>query len=295
MSAPPTNGVTCLHCAAETTNGLALCDLCQIRAATALEFVPVYFRNLTRWRPGRAGVKQVPGSRVLWDGPRPERSGDRVGRALGEASSDLTGWVRALADDRSVELPDTDDEPAAVAAACRLLAQHLASIGTLAWAGAFVRQLGVHEELLRRLTEDVAPGWYAGSCRSEVDGRSCGADTYVVPGLTWVTCRGCGLTTYARDHLATILEEARGWVARPKDLAEVLVALHDDESSVPRLYDRIRKWSVRGRIEAVRRLDDDGDAVGPKRYRLGEVLDLLAAERRPCAKGVSVREVRAVP
>ncbi|MBU2693854.1 hypothetical protein [Pimelobacter sp. 30-1] len=295
MPAPPDPGTSCLHCAAETTNGLALCDLCQVRAATALEFVPVYFRNLARWRPGRAGVKQVPGSRVLWDGAHHDRSGDRVGRALGEAGSDLTTWARALADDRNLPLPTADDEPAVVAVTCRLLAQHLASIGTLEWAGAFVRQLATHEELLRRLTEDVAPGWYAGSCRSEVDGALCGADTYVVPGLTWVTCRGCGITTYARDHLATILEEARGWVARPKELAEVLVALHDSETSVPRLYDRIRKWSARGRIQAVRRLDDDGDQVGPKRYRLGEVLDLLAAESRPCAKGVSVRRARAVP
>ncbi|WP_418061788.1 hypothetical protein [Pimelobacter simplex] len=276
--------MSCLHCTAATTNGLVLCDLCQVKAATALEFLPVYFRNLARWRPGRVGAKRVPGSRVLWEGPRREGSGDRVTRALDEASSDLTTWVRVLAEDRGIDVPSADHEWAVVTSTCRTLSGHLASIGTLEWAGTFVRQLGAHEELLRRLTEDVAPGWYAGSCRNEVDGALCGSDTYVVPGLTWVTCRGCGVTTYARDHLTTILDEARGWVARPRSLAEAVVALVDAEVSVPRLYDRIRKWSARGRIDAIRRRDEDGDDTGPKRYRLGDVLDLLAAERGPCVR-----------
>ena len=43
--------IRCLHCAAETSNGLALCDLCRRAAETCLEFIPIYFGNLARWRP----------------------------------------------------------------------------------------------------------------------------------------------------------------------------------------------------------------------------------------------------
>lgn len=270
---------TCLHCGAGTSNGLVLCDLSQTLAARALDMLPVYFRNLARWRPGRAGSRPVPGSRVLWDGTaRDAGSSDRISRALDEAGAAIATWSECVRDDRGAQLPDVaDDEAQNIARLCRYLATHLTSIGTLEWAGEFVRQIAEHEERLRCLTEDVAPGWYAGGC------KRCDSGTYVVPGLTWVTCRGCGSTTYARDHLETILDEARDWVARPKALAEAIVALVDTEQSVPQLYDRIRQWSAREQITAYRKVDDDGDEVGPKRYTLGEVLDRLLTETRDTA------------
>lgn len=260
---------TCLHCGAETTNGLELCDLSQMLAARALDLLPVYFRNLARWQPGRAGSRPVPGSRVLWDGETRTGATDRVVRALEDASNDIGTWVRALDDDRGVGIPDFDTEAHQVSAVCRLLAEHLTSIGTLEWAGEFVRKVAEHEETLRTLTEDVAPGWYAGGC------KRCDSGTYVVPGLTWVKCGSCGVTTYARDHLETVLDEARGWVARPKALAEAIVALVDGEQSVARLLERIKKWAQRDKLTAYRKTDEDGDEVGPKRYALGDVLDLV--------------------
>lgn len=279
---------TCLHCGAKTDNGLALCQLCQRKAATDLEFIPVYFRNLARWRPGRAGSRPVPGSRVLYVGERTSGTGDRISDNLDTAMNALSTWARTLVDDRPHfprpltlpdaallgELPDEHaDEPAAVVALlCRAFHGHLTSLATLDWCGEFINEVGAMEARLRELTEEAVPGWYAGAC------RLCRVSTYVVPGLTWVTCAGCGSTTYARDHLETILAEARGWTAHPMRIAEAIVALVDSELSVPRLHDRIRQWSARGRIAAVRRVDADGDEVGPKRYRFGEVLDRLSAE-----------------
>lgn len=263
--------MNCLHCGATTSNGLALCELSQMKAAGCLEYLPVYFRNLARWRPGRAGSRPVPGSRVLYDGET--RKTDRVSAALDEIGAKIVGWAMALADDRGIELPDMDGEADQTAALCRILAEHLTSIATLEWAGTFVTELSEHEDALRALTEDVAPGWYAGGC------GQCNSGTYVIPGLTWVKCNACGVVTYARDHLDTILDEARDWVARPKALAEAVVAMVDTEHSVPQLHDRIRQWSARGRVVGFRRVDDDGDEVGPRRYRLGDVLDLMFAER----------------
>lgn len=230
----------------------------------------------------------MPGSREPQGALGPVR-GDRVARCLDETGNDLTTWVRQLEDDRGVEVPYAADEHNTVRVACWLLNDNLTSISTLDWCGDLVAGLRDVEYRLRRFTEEIVPGWYAGAC------RSCGLSTYVVPGLTWVTCShtvvivgedgkrrtintGCGATTYARDHLEVILNEARSWVAPPARIAEALVALIDTETSVPRLHDRIRQWSHREAIIPIRRLDHDGDPVGPKRYRLADVLDRLTAE-----------------
>lgn len=284
--------IRCLHCGAETSNGLALCDLCRTAASKALEFIPIYFRNLARWRPGRAGTREVPGSRVLYDGTtRGSGTGDRISDTLDEANTMLVTWARCLSDDRTFVQPYTlrdavltgsiseqtaaelaDDIPRQVALLCSAFDQHLTSISTLDWTGEFVRDLGGHEQRLRELTETYVPGWYAGAC------RMCGASTYVVPGLTWVTCGACGATTAARDRLPIILAEARDWIAPPMRIAEALVALIDTEESARRLHKRISKWGERERIPEHRRRDRDGDPVGPKRYRLGDVLARIERE-----------------
>jgi hypothetical protein len=294
--------IRCLNCDAETSNGLALCELCQRFASTVFDALPIYFRNLARWKPGRAGSRPVPGSRVLYDGViRGDETGDRISDRLDEAANALTTWARALVKDRPhfprpltfadavlVEDPSpevaeslTDDPAMTAAGLCAAFAHHLTSIATLEWCGEFVRDLTRHEAVLRGLTESAVPGWYAGACR-QVAGfdelgaaERCGVSTYVVPGLTWVTCGGCGATTSARDHLEVILAEARDWVDRPKLIAGALVALLDGEQSVDRLYDRIRKWESLGWLESIRKLDEEGDETGPKRYRLGDVLDLV--------------------
>ncbi|WP_292605947.1 hypothetical protein [Nocardioides sp. REDSEA-S30_B4] len=195
--------------------------------------------------------------------------------ALDEVGNDLTTWARALADDRMTDdLPASNDELGAIKVACWFLGSNLTSVATLDWAGLLIVALADHEERLRTLTEQVAPGWYAGECQRD----GCAAPTYVVPGLTWVTCRECGATTYAHDHLDIVLGEARGWIAPPMRLAEAVVALTETETSIVRLYERIKKWGQREHIETIRRLDRDGDPCGPKKHRLSEVLDLLNRE-----------------
>lgn len=293
--------IRCLHCSAETSNGLALCDLCSRQAALYFEFLPVYFRNLARWRPGRAGARPVPGSRVLYDGGEARLgTGDRISDTLDETVTALTTWARAftqarafprpltladavLRDDLPIELAEilNDDQPTLVAMLCLGLEHHLTSISTTDWCGEFVRDLGEHEARLRGLTEVAVPGWYAGACR----GRGCSSSTYVVPGLTWVTCRACGSTTAARDHLDVVIDEAGDWIAKPKQIAEAVVALVDTEMSVPRLYARIRQWAAREELEPIRRTvrgyswsESAGrfvvadEEVGHARYRLGDVL-----------------------
>lgn len=265
--------MTCLHCHAVTSNGLALCGACQASAGYSLEFIPVYFRNLARWiRPARSNGSY--GASGQWLLQRGESDGNRVTSALSSADNMLSTWARILGEQRPVGVvPPLDmSEEEVIAWLCKVFDANLTTIATTEWCGEFVRDLAQHEAQLRRLTQSAVPGWYAGEC------RQCKTPTYVVPGMSLVSCSGCGTWTYARDHLELILAEARGWVATPVQLAQALVALVDTEMSVLRLRKRIQKWGERGQVEALRALDEDGDPVGPKRYRLGEVLDRLVVE-----------------
>lgn len=301
--------MNCLHCTAETSNGLALCETCRAAASVYLEWLPVYFRNLARWTPGRAGARPVPGSRVLYDGDHDRTgTGDRISDALDETANMLTTWARALVNDRphlarlldrlaAARTAETITEAQSVAWLCKGFERYLTSISTVDWCGEFVRDLSHHETRLSALTETFVPGWYAGGCQQLVgfddEGSAvrCMTSTYVVPGLSWVTCGGCGATTYARDHLENVLTEARDWVARPMRLAEAAVALLDTEQSVPRLHKRISKWGERGQIEVIRyqtrgymwdeatkRIVVVDEETGYARYRLGEVMDRLLTD-----------------
>ena len=260
---------TCDHCGAETSHGLALCSTCQGALLYLLEFVPVYFRNLSRWRPSIAtsdrkrtksenlvdtmarivdtGETKGLGRPASW---KAVRTDDRVPRLLDESHADLTGWARMLADDRPQlarvigRILTMDAEPS-VRLLCALLTKRVMTLTTLPWVRDLVHGVSEMERRLRVETERSVPGWYAGGC------KRCGTKTFVVPGLTWVTCQGCGASTAARDHLEVILDEAREWVARPMRLAEALVALVDTEQSVPRLYERIHKWGKRGTVTPV--------------------------------------------
>lgn len=271
----------CQSCGATTHNGLALCEMCRHQARGALEErLPILFRNLARQRrPARPNGSL--GSRGQWLMKRGESEGSRVQSALDRFINDLVGRARMLNDDRDVETPEATTEAEQVDALCDHLARHLGSIATLDWAGDLVRELARHEKAAVDLTAAVVPGWYAGLCRQsagrDMEGNEhlCETPIYVMPGMTWATCSGCHAVTHAADHVEVILEEASVWVAPPRRVAEALVALVDSEESVPQLHDRIRQWEQRGRLAAVRRYDEDGDPIGVKRYRLGEVLALV--------------------
>lgn len=296
MSKEMLRGLRCLRCGAEVTNGLALCELCRRKVVTDLEFLPTYFANLSRWRPGRAGGKTVYKSRALWDGDQ-QGTGDRVRDALDEASNALTTWARVLTDSMPIvrrpvelcnavvlgELEHVDiDEAQTARLLCSGFDRNLTTIATKDWAGEFAVALSELEESLRGLTEGVVPGWYAGAC------GLCGWATHAVPGLTWVTCSTCGATTYVHDRLPIILAEARPWVARPRQIAEAIVALIDSETDSRKMYDRIRQWASRGVLipvdswgyDPLLGYARDYDGSTARRYRLGDVLDLREAATR---------------
>lgn len=303
--------IRCLHCGAETSNGLALCDLCRRLATDCLTYLQLYIRNLARWTPGRTGSRKVPGSRVLYDGTtRGTGTGDKISDALDEVNNDLVSWARALVDARpqlarlharlvTARTEERVTEAEAAVWLCKGFDRYLTSISTIDWCGEFLRKIVEHEERLRTLTESYVPGWYAGGCRQVVgfddEGAAvrCDSGTYVVPGLSWVTCRACGTTTYARDHLENIIDEASGWVGRPKALAEAVVALVDTEQSVTKVVQRIRWWAHKEWLTPIQHTKREhkfdpisetivlvDEPVGYARYRFGDVLDQVLRDTR---------------
>src|SRR5689334_14250978 len=152
------SNLRCLHCGAETSNGLALCELCQRFVRDCFAYLPVYFRNLARWRPGRAGSRQVPGSRVLWMGEvrDPDQTGDRISDTLAEATNALTSWARVLVDHRpylgrlldrltTAKAEERITEAEMIAWLCAGFDRYLTSIATIDWCGEFVRDVALHE------------------------------------------------------------------------------------------------------------------------------------------------------
>lgn len=298
----------CDHCGAETSHGLALCTGCQSMFLMLVEQIPIHFRNLSRWRPSiatsdRKRTKSEDLVKVMARihetgeidglgrpaGFRAAVTDDRIPRLLDEAHADLTGWALSLADDRPElarvidRILAMDAEPC-VRLLCALLTKRVMTLTTLPWVRDLVHGVMAMHHRLEAETMRSVPGWYAGAC------KRCGTDTRVVPGLTYTTCQTCGMTTAARDHLEVILDEARGWVARPKALAEALVALVDTEQSVPRLYERIKRWGQPDRqkitpVVVMRRahvFDLEAETIvvgeepaGHARYRFGEVYDVL--------------------
>lgn len=286
--------MTCDYCGASIDNGMALCETCRAALMVRLEWVPVHFANLSRlYTPGRpngsfggggggyGGLYDEDGNEIRF-----VREGGglaQVQNALSLAHADLTTWARALGDDRPQLIPAIDSlgglgESEFVTAFCWLLTTNAMTLMTLPWCGELLGGLTRMERRLGRLTDQWVPGWYAGRC------RRCDTACYVEPGVTWVTCPGCGITTPASDHLDIVLNEARDWTARPKGtaknpgLAEAIVAL-TGESSVERVGNLIRQWSKRGQLIACVYVDRDGDP-NQKRYRLGDVLDLLGRKER---------------
>jgi len=249
-----------------------------------LEWTPVHFRNLARLKsPPRlnASLPRWEPPSVREAEPVKRRSGGlvQIGNALSLAHADLVGWAQSLREDRPQLADELDalgslDEPGFVTAFCGLLVDHVSTLLTLPWCGELLAGLTRMERRLGRLSDEWVPGWYAGKCE-------CGTACYVEPGVTWVTCPGCGATTAASDHIDVILREAADWCARPKGtagkpgIAEVVVAL-TRETSVTTVANRIRNWHKYGGLMACYAVDRDGDPIpNAKLYRLGDIIDRL--------------------
>lgn len=272
--------MSCQHCTAETTNGLALCGRCQRTLARALGNVTSYHSDLFTLAPPPAGVrrngdtKDPTGSMVARLG-----TSDPVGDLADRARNTLSTWVRALVEDR----PGVTWPGNSVSAMAQRLSQHLRSIATVSWAGEFAREVIRLELDLRRFVEANKERWYAGVCGWINDPSTpevfCTRVLYADPDQERVRCPICQTSWPVAERRAILLDEARNVETNVATIARALVTLLDGEPSQARLERKINKWIERGRIERRGHVDTDGRIR--KTYRLGDVLDLLLATPDP--------------
>lgn len=271
----------CLHCGAETSNGLALCDPCRQTLTVSCVNVAAYFADVDRIRPGqrvkvRSAYRSTPPP-----GSEPPR--DAIADALDHVATIVYGWCRNLEDDR----PGVPTLPASTEARCGWLEAHTMSIATLEWAGECVREMLDCERMLRRILDKADTGRYAGICgnemgRTEIGGEVlavyCQRHLYGTVGTDWVTCPECGRCWNGEERRSQMRKDASDELAPVRTIARVVVEL-TDEPSVERLTRRIEKWVEREQLPdyGVRVLDGRPRRV----YRIGDVLRLVAGEVQP--------------
>jgi hypothetical protein len=273
--------MTCMWCTAEVTNGLALCQRCQVTLSVSLVNVAAYFADVDKIRPGqrvkvRSAYRSAPP-------PSIEPAHDKIAQALDDTATIVYGWARNLEDDRPGVLKEL---PLSTESRCGWLEAYVASIATLEWAGECVREIRECERDLKRILDRADTGKYVGVCgneigREEYDGETypinCQRHLYLPATANWVTCPECGRSWDGKDRQKEMLAQARDELAPIRVIASVVVHLSDDEPSVERLTRRIEKWVDRGRLQdyGVRVLEGRPRRV----YRIDDVLRLALPKR----------------
>lgn len=272
--------IRCLHCGAEVTNGLALCELCQKTFSVSCVNVAAYFADVDRIRPGqrvkvRSAYRSTPP-------PDVKPAHDPIADALNHVATIVFGWCRNLEDDR----PGVPNLPATTELRCGWLEHHATSIATLEWAAECLREMLECERTLRRILDKADTGKYAGVCGNEIGRETVGDEVVPVTcerhlyatDSAWVTCPECGRCWNGEERQAQMLKAAREELAPVRVIARIVVEL-TDEPSVEKLTRRIEQWVHRQQLHdyGVRVLDGKPRRV----YRIDDVVRLVTGEVRP--------------
>lgn len=272
--------IRCLHCGAETSNGLALCELCQRTLTVSCVNVASYFADVDRIRPGqRVKVRSAYRSSPP---PSSEPRRDAIADALDHVATIVYGWCQNLEDDRGAT-----GLPATTELRCGWLEHHIPSISTLEWASECLREMLECERMLRRILDKADTGRYAGICGNEIGRQQIGDEVFPVycerhlygtAGSSWVTCPDCGRVWDGEERRTQMRKDASEELAPVRTIARVVVEL-TDEPSVEKLTRRIEQWVQRKQLSdyGVRVLDGRPRRV----YRIGDVLRLVAGEVHP--------------
>lgn len=126
--------------------------------------------------------------------------------------------------------------------------------------------------------------WYAGPCLTagcvepDVHGRPRPTDLFVQPKAKRVLCRRCGASYDVAERRALLLAAAEDVLATATEIARAVTSL----AGVTVRAARVWQWAHRGRLVA-----HSVDGQGHPLYRVGDVIELLAAEQRKEASRAS--------
>lgn len=273
--------MNCLHCGADTTNGLALCARCLNTLSIACTNVAAYFTDVEKIQPG----ERIPTRGVPKSTPPPGADGERIDRiseALDHVTAIVAGWGRNLVDDR----PGSGSMPTTVVRVLGWLESHRTTIATLEWGGECLRELRQCERMLQRLLDRSDTGRFIGICSSEIGADTetdemllCDRALYAPESVSWVTCPQCGVSWPVAERRRLLADATRDELAPVRVIARVIVGLLPGQLSEERVTRRIEQWVRRGQLQdyGVRVIDGKPRRV----YRVGDVLEIVLGERKP--------------
>ena len=214
----------------------------------------------------------------LWEATIP------AGTALLETARNTIGtWARVLIEDQPPVGGPLCDQPWClhvscnrirrrtpprdnIPSACNYLLRNADPIRTADYAAELADELSDLCEQLRRMIDRPADKWFAGPC------DTCRRDLYARTGMITVICPDCENTYDVDARRAWLLQQAEDRLANASLLARSVSWL----GAQPLTAERVRQWAGRGRIMA-KGHETIGGRMLPT-YRIGDALDLLAAE-----------------
>lgn len=293
------------HCVCgRPVRGTAICDGCEARLTAALRDIPPLTVELetvlTRQAKGGGGyVGYVQGGKT-----RALPFDTKASEVAGHLKAVLVGWVRNCVDTRAQNRPEgpvcgrcmhlscntiqTFDWP--VDRTPSLSAYLLRHIGWL-------RMYGPASEAVDEITEAVAAvrrvafrervqTSYAGICSVRVMTQlgptaECDGELYAKVGAVEVTCEKCAAVHDMAERRKALLAAVETQLCTPPEIVAAVSSL-----SRPISRQQLDRWMSKGRLFAHGTREEPGQenvAVEDRRtnplLRVGEVLDLLAAER----------------
>lgn len=165
---------------------------------------------------------------------------------------------------------------------CVYLVRMSRHIAGAEWAPQLLDELLNLEHRLRSFVDVPAARWYAGPCTAGQNDLKwavlCGADLYAVLEQPTVTCRECDWSYSIAERRAWLLAAAEDRWETTTVIARAVAVLGDYEHAEAKLAQRIRQWHKRSQL----RVRDTVEIKGRlrPRYRLGDVLDLVAEDTR---------------
>lgn len=156
--------------------------------------------------------------------------------------------------------------PHPVAAAATWLADHIDDLRQHPDATDAYDELMYAFLTAERLADGPLDRWYAGPCQTPTDAGPCPAELYARPGAHTVVCPTCGTRHDCAQRREWLLDQASEYIGTASMLAAAITAFGR----------RVTPAAIRGLAHRRRLYARDPDEKGRPRYRLGDVVDLLA-------------------
>jgi hypothetical protein len=187
----------------------------------------------------------------------------RASQVATDLHATLVGWVRDMHDPREHWPADTATSMARwMLSRIERIRQHPAGDQLRDEISYAVREA-------RRAVDRPADRIFAGPCLAPVDDGKCQTDLYAKPGSPTVKCRECQTEHDVIERQVWLLAQVEDRLETAAHIAQAMPSFGAELK-----YDRIRKWVERGRLTA-HSVDQNGRAL----YRIGDVIELLAAEQ----------------